>query len=80
MSGAVVAEREEKKSMTIVKEDYKDLNVQVYLEQYVTFDDIVPDGGGTSDVVIVGKDFIHIIDLKFGKGVAVSAIGNTQLR
>lgn len=66
--------------MTIVKEDYKDLNVQVYLEQYVTFEDIVPDGGGTSDVVIVGKDFIHIIDLKFGKGVAVSAIGNTQLR
>lgn len=66
--------------MTIVKEDYKNYEVSVHLEQYVTFEDIVPNGGGTSDVVIVGKNFIHIIDLKFGKGVPVSAIGNTQLR
>ncbi len=66
--------------MTIVKEDYKGYEVSVHLEQYVTFEDIVPNGGGTSDVVIVGKNFIHIIDLKFGKGVPVSAIGNTQLR
>lgn len=66
--------------MTIVKEDYKGLNVKVALEERVTFEDIVPQGGGTSDVVIIGKDFIHIIDLKFGKGVAVSAIGNPQLR
>lgn len=66
--------------MTIVKEDYKGQDVKVYLEEYVKFEDIVPDGGGTSDVVIVGKNFIHIIDLKFGKGVPVSAIGNPQLR
>lgn len=66
--------------MTIVKEDYKGLNVKVYLEEYVKFDDIVPEGGGTSDVVIVGNNFIHIVDLKFGKGVPVSAIGNPQLR
>lgn len=66
--------------MTIIKEDYKGYEVSVHLEQYVTFEDIVPNGGGTSDVVIVGKNFIHIIDLKFGKGVPVSAIGNTQLR
>ena len=66
--------------MTIVKEDYKGLVVNVGLEEYVKFDDIVPNGGGTSDVVIVGKNFIHIIDLKFGKGVPVSAIGNPQLR
>lgn len=66
--------------MTIVKEDYKGLNVKVYLEEFVKFDDIVPEGGGTSDVVIVGNNFIHIVDLKFGKGVPVSAIGNPQLR
>ena len=66
--------------MTIVKEDYKGQEVQVHLEEYVTFEDIVPDGHGTSDVVIVGKNFIHIVDLKFGKGVPVSAIGNPQLR
>lgn len=66
--------------MTIINEDYKDLSVKAYLEEYVTFEDIVPEGGGTSDVVLVGKNFIHIIDLKFGKGVSVSAIGNPQLR
>ena len=66
--------------MTIIKEDYKGLIVNVGLEEYVKFDDIVPNGGGTSNVVLVGKNFIHIIDLKFGKGVPVSAIGNPQLR
>lgn len=66
--------------MTIVNEDYKGQDVKVHLEEYVTFDDIVPNGHGTSDVVIVGKNFIHIVDLKFGKGVPVSAIGNPQLR
>lgn len=66
--------------MTIITEDYKGHNVKVYLEDYVTFEDIVPNGGGTSDIVIVGKNFIHTIDLKFGKGVPVSAIGNPQLR
>ena len=66
--------------MTIVTEDYKGQDVKVYLEEYVKFDDIVPEGGGTSDVVIVGRNFIHIVDLKFGKGVPVSAIGNPQLR
>ena len=69
-----------KEVMMIVKEDYKGLNIKVYLEEYVTFEDIVPNGGGTSDVVIVGDNFIHIVDLKFGKGVPVSAIGNPQLR
>lgn len=66
--------------MTIVKEDYKDQDVKVYLEERVDFNDIVPRGSGTSDVVIVGKHFIHIVDLKFGKGVQVNAIGNPQLR
>ena len=66
--------------MTIIKEDYKGQTVNVSLEEYVTFEDIIPNGGGTSDVVICGRNFIHIIDLKFGKGVPVSAIGNPQLR
>ena len=66
--------------MTIVNEDYKGQDVKVELEEYVVFDDIVPKGAGTSDVVIIGKNFIHIVDLKFGKGVPVSAIGNPQLR
>jgi hypothetical protein len=49
-------------------------------EQRVDFSDWVPDGFGTADVVILSKHAIRVIDLKFGKGVPVSAIDNTQLR
>jgi hypothetical protein len=49
-------------------------------EQRVDFSDYVPDGFGTADVVILSKHSIRVIDLKFGKGVPVSAIDNTQLR
>lgn len=65
--------------MNIYTLDYNK-EVKVYLEERVEFSDIVPNGSGTSDVVMVGKDFIHIIDLKFGKGVPVSAIDNPQLK
>lgn len=52
---------------------------EVELEQRVNFSDWVPDGYGTSDVVIMTDSVLHIVDLKFGKGVPVSAIENTQL-
>jgi hypothetical protein len=69
-----------KEVMDIIHLDYEGVEVDVFLEENVKFDDVVPNGSGTSDVVIVGKGFIHIIDLKFGKGVPVSAIDNVQLR
>ena len=49
-------------------------------EQRVDFSDWVPDGFGTADVVILSKHSIRVIDLKFGKGIPVSAQDNTQLR
>jgi len=49
-------------------------------EQRVDFSDWVPDGFGTADVVILSKHAIRVIDLKFGKGVPVSAQDNPQLR
>ena len=49
-------------------------------EQRVDFSDWVPDGFGTADVVILSKHSIRVIDLKFGKGVPVTAQDNTQLR
>jgi hypothetical protein len=52
---------------------------EVELEQRVNFSDWVPDGYGTSDVVIMTDSVLHIVDLKFGKGIPVSAIENTQL-
>lgn len=48
-------------------------------EQRLDFSDWVPDGFGTGDVVIVYDRVIHIIDLKYGKGVGVSAEENPQL-
>lgn len=55
-------------------------NFHIYFELKVNFANVVPQGFGTADVVIVTEDTIHVIDLKFGAGVPVSAIGNPQLR
>ena len=49
-------------------------------EQRVDFSEWVPDGFGTADVVILSKHSIRVIDLKFGRGIPVSAVDNTQLR
>lgn len=40
----------------------------------------VPSCWGTSDAVVVSPSKIQITDLKYGKGVEVSAVGNPQLR
>ena len=49
------------------------------VEQRINVDSYVKDCFGTADMVIVIKDVLHIIDLKLGKGVPVSAEENTQL-
>lgn len=48
------------------------------LEQRV--DTGVPRSWGTSDAVIISPEHIEIVDLKYGAGVPVSAVGNSQLR
>ena len=58
----------------------KDPAAELMTEQHVDFSDIVPGGFGTSDVVIIGADICEVIDLKYGKGVPVSAINNPQIR
>lgn len=54
-------------------------DAQLLTEQRLDFSEYVPDGFGTGDVVIVCDGFVHIIDLKYGKGVEVSAESNPQL-
>lgn len=49
-------------------------------EQRVDFSEYVPEGFGTSDVIIIGGGRVTVIDLKYGKGVAVSAKDNPQIR
>ncbi len=55
-------------------------NYHIFFELNVNFSNIVPQGYGTADVIIVTEDTIHVVDLKFGAGVPVSAIDNPQLR
>lgn len=50
------------------------------LEQRLDFSDWVPAGFGTGDCIIISNGKVHIIDLKYGKGVAVYAQDNPQLR
>jgi hypothetical protein len=55
-------------------------DVIVLTEQRLDFSGYVEDGFGTGDVVIIGDDELHVIDLKYGKGVGVSAENNPQIR
>jgi hypothetical protein len=50
------------------------------LEEQLDFSEWVPEGFGTGDVVIISDGVMDIIDLKYGKGVPVSAEGNAQMR
>lgn len=54
-------------------------DAELLTEQRLDFSTWVPDGFGTGDVVIVYDKVIHICDLKYGKGVGVSAEQNPQL-
>lgn len=49
------------------------------VEQRLDFSRIVPNGFGTSDVVAIKGNQLIIIDLKYGKGIEVSAEDNPQL-
>lgn len=49
------------------------------VEERLDFSDVVPEGFGTGDCVIVQNGHLEIIDLKFGKGVVVDPERNPQL-
>lgn len=52
----------------------------VMLEKQVDFSNVVPDGFGTADCIMIGGDCITVCDYKYGQGVPVDAVGNTQMR
>ena len=55
-------------------------DAEAMIEARLDFSRWVPDGFGTGDMVIVADGILEVIDLKYGKGVPVSAIENTQMR
>lgn len=52
----------------------------VVTERRLNFSHIVPEAFGTGDCIIIHEDELHVCDLKYGKGVPVSAQNNPQLR
>ena len=63
-----------------IQEQIKDDNATVLLEQRVDFSPWVPDGFGTADCIIIQGTTMDVIDYKYGKGVAVSAKDNPQMK
>lgn len=59
---------------------HEDGAAQLMTEERVDLTEYIPGGFGTSDVVILRQGRLHIIDLKYGKGVSVSAEDNPQLK
>ncbi|MFR1377856.1 MAG: DUF2800 domain-containing protein [Clostridium neonatale] len=51
----------------------------ILIEQKLDFSNYVPEGFGTGDLVIVADKTVYIVDLKYGKGVQVTAEKNPQM-
>lgn len=61
-----------------IKLDCKDPVIMV--EKRLDFSVWVPDGFGTGDLVIVADGIVEVMDLKYGKGIYVDPLENSQLR
>lgn len=57
----------------------QDGECQMFLERKVDITDYAPDSFGSVDVTLVSDKTIHIIDLKYGAGVKVTADYNEQM-
>ncbi len=52
----------------------------VLIEQRLDFSQYVPEGFGTGDCLIIADEILHIIDFKYGQGVMVDAVENSQMK
>jgi len=58
----------------------QDKSARLEIETPVDLSAIVPEGFGRLDTEIITRKKIKIIDLKYGMGVPISAVNNTQLK
>lgn len=58
----------------------EDPSAILLLEQRLDYSEYAPEGFGTGDCLIIAAGTLEVIDLKYGKGVPVSATGNPQMR
>lgn len=70
--------------VNVVEETINEAKAQdepiLFFEHRLDLTRYVPESFGTGDVVIYYNGTVEVIDLKFGKGVEVSALNNPQLR
>lgn len=52
----------------------------VAVEKRINYSSYAPEGFGTVDCLIIGSDTLYVTDFKYGKGVAVSAEDNPQMK
>lgn len=57
-----------------------DPGARLYIEQRLDMTNWVPGCFGTGDAILVSDSVLEVCDLKYGKGVPVSAVGNKQAR
>ena len=60
--------------LSYAQKPYIAVEVKLNLSGYI------PEGFGTADCIIISGNNLHIVDLKYGKNVAVSAENNPQLK
>lgn len=63
-----------------IQEQLIDLSAVILLEQRLDFSPWVPGGFGTGDCLVIQGNHLDVIDYKYGQGVEVSAVGNSQMR
>jgi hypothetical protein len=78
-------EEEVQKHVDYVRQQFaeakrKTKDAKLLIEEKVDLTFLIEDGFGTCDDIIIADGVLEVIDLKYGKGVRVSAENNTQLK
>lgn len=74
------------KYVNVIMEEYHSMikdngtKPKAFIEEPFDLQDWIEEGFGTNDFMLHGGNLLHIFDLKYGKGVPVSAIDNPQLK
>ena len=50
------------------------------VEQRIAYERFVAGGFGTADCILISDGTLNVVDFKYGLGVEVNAVGNTQMR
>lgn len=51
----------------------------IAVEKKVDYGHVAPEGFGTADCILLHGTELHVVDFKYGKGITVSAEGNSQM-